>query len=121
MVNGSGCIGISFIGGGVMQLADQVTDGRLRVADHLGPARLIALVPILANQAQARGHDIGNVTGSRRIAGERRSGAMPPMLDHYLAVDYWIRSLDDRVSAYVPMQDAGLFPAGEFVDAHVAA
>ena len=49
------------------------------------------------------------------------TGCTPPMLDHYLAVDYWIRSLDTRVPAHVPMQEAGLFPAGEFVDAHVAA
>ena len=49
------------------------------------------------------------------------TGCTPPMLDHYLTVDYWIRSLDDRVPAHVPMQAAGLFPVGEFIDAIVAA
>jgi len=32
-------------------------------------------------------------------------------------VTYWIRSLDDRVPAYVAMQEAGLHRADEFVDA----
>jgi len=49
------------------------------------------------------------------------TGATPSCLDHYLTVDYWIRSLDDRVPAHVPMQAAGLFPVGEFIDAIVAA
>ena len=45
------------------------------------------------------------------------TGCTPGDLDHYGAVAYWIGSLDDRVPAHIPMQDAGLFPAGEFVDA----
>ena len=49
------------------------------------------------------------------------TGCTPGDLDHYGAVAYWIGSLDTRVPAHIPMQDAGLFPAGEFVDAHVAA
>ncbi len=49
------------------------------------------------------------------------TGAMPPMLDHYLAVDYWIRSLDDRVPTHVAMQNAGIFPTGEFTDAEPVA
>ncbi len=49
------------------------------------------------------------------------TGATPSYLDHYECVRYWIGSLDDRVPTHVPMQAAGLFPAGEFVDAHVAA
>lgn len=49
------------------------------------------------------------------------TGCTPSYLDHADAVAYWIGSLDDRVPAHVPMQDAGIFPAGEFVDAHVAA
>ncbi len=49
------------------------------------------------------------------------TGCTPPSLDHAEAVRYWIESLDTRVPTHVPMQEAGLFPAGEFVDAHVAA
>ncbi len=49
------------------------------------------------------------------------TGCTPPHLDHYEAVAYWIRSLDARVPAHVPMQEAGIFPASEFVDAHEAA
>ena len=49
------------------------------------------------------------------------TGCTPSYLDHYLAVDYWIRSLDDRVPAHVPMQEAGIFPTGEFVDAEPVA
>ncbi len=49
------------------------------------------------------------------------TGCTPSMLDHFLTVDYWIRSLDDRVPAHVPMQAAGLFRAGEFVDAEMVA
>ena len=49
------------------------------------------------------------------------TGCTPSYMDHYEAVRYWIESLDTRVPAHVPMQDAGLFPAGEFVDAHIAA
>lgn len=44
------------------------------------------------------------------------TGCTHPYLDHAGAVEYWIHSLDDRVPAHVPMQAAGLFPAGEFVD-----
>ncbi len=46
------------------------------------------------------------------------TGATPSYLDHYEAVRYWIESLDTRVPAHVAMQDAGIFPADEFVDAH---
>jgi hypothetical protein len=49
------------------------------------------------------------------------TGAMPSDLDHYGAVDYWIGSLDHRVPTHVPMQAAGLFPTGEFVDAQPVA
>jgi hypothetical protein len=49
------------------------------------------------------------------------TGAMPSDLDHYGAVDYWIRSLDHRVAAHIPMQNAGIFPAREFVDAEPVA
>lgn len=49
------------------------------------------------------------------------TGCTPSYLDHYEAVTYWIGSLDDRVLAHVPMQAAGLFPAGEFVDAEMVA
>jgi len=49
------------------------------------------------------------------------TGATPSFLDHYGAVAYWIEALDTRVPAHVAMQEAGLFPAGEFVDAIVAA
>ena len=49
------------------------------------------------------------------------TGAMPSDLDHYGAVDYWIGSLDTRVPAHIPMQNAGLFPAREFVDAEPVA
>ena len=45
------------------------------------------------------------------------TGCTPSYLDHYRAVAYWIEALDTRVPAHVPMQEAGLFPAGEFVDA----
>ncbi len=45
------------------------------------------------------------------------TGTTPSYLDHYEAVTYWIGSLDDCVPAHVPMQNAGIFPAGEFVDA----
>ena len=57
--------------------------------------------------------------GSRPI--DDLTGCTPSYLDHYLAVDYWIRSLDDRVPTHVPMQAAGLFPTGEFVDAEPVA
>ncbi len=49
------------------------------------------------------------------------TGAMPSDLDHYGAVDYWIGSLDHRVAAHIPMQNAGLFPTGEFTDAEPVA
>jgi len=49
------------------------------------------------------------------------TGCTPSYLDHYEAVTYWISSLDATIRTHVPMQDAGLFPAGEFVDAHAAA
>ena len=49
------------------------------------------------------------------------TGCTPSYMDHYGAVAYWIESLDTRVPAHVAMQNAGIFPAGEFVDAHVAA
>jgi len=45
------------------------------------------------------------------------TGCTPSYLDHYECVRYWIESLDTRVPAHVPMQNAGLFNAGEFVDA----
>jgi len=45
------------------------------------------------------------------------TGCTPSYLDHYEAVRYWIESLDTRVPAHVAMQEAGLFGAGEFVDA----
>ncbi len=47
------------------------------------------------------------------------TGTTPSYLDHYEAVTYWIGSLDDRVPTHVPMQAAGLFPSGEFVDAEL--
>ena len=49
------------------------------------------------------------------------TGCTPSYMDHYGAVAYWIEALDTRVPAHVAMQHAGIFPAGEFVDAHVAA
>ena len=49
------------------------------------------------------------------------TGATPSSMDHYECVRYWIRSLDDRVPIHVPMQEAGIFPAGEFVDAEPVA
>ena len=49
------------------------------------------------------------------------TGCTPSYLDHYEAVTYWIGSLDDRVPTHVPMQNAGIFPAGEFVDAQPVA
>ncbi len=49
------------------------------------------------------------------------TGCTPSFMDHYEAVTFWIASFDDRVPAHVPMQEAGLFPAGEFVDAHPVA
>ena len=49
------------------------------------------------------------------------TGATPSYLDHYECVRYWIGSLDDRVPTHVPMQAAGIFPAGEFVDAEMVA
>ncbi len=49
------------------------------------------------------------------------TGCTPSYLDHAECVRYWIEALDTRVPAHVPMQNAGIFPAGEFVDAHVAA
>jgi len=49
------------------------------------------------------------------------TGAMPSDLDHYGAVDYWIGSLDHRVEAHIPMQNAGIFPAREFTDAEPVA
>jgi hypothetical protein len=45
------------------------------------------------------------------------TGCTPSYMDHYEAVRYWIESLDTRVPSHVAMQKAGLFPAGEFVDA----
>ncbi len=49
------------------------------------------------------------------------TGCTPSYLDHYECVRYWIGSLDDRVPAHVPMQNAGLFRAREFVDAEPVA
>ena len=49
------------------------------------------------------------------------TGATPSSMDHAEAVRYWIDSLDTRVPAHVAMQEAGLFPAGEFVDAQPVA
>lgn len=49
------------------------------------------------------------------------TGCTPSYMDHYEAVRYWIASLDTRVPAHVAMQEAGLFPAGEFVDAQPVA
>jgi len=49
------------------------------------------------------------------------TGATPSYMDHAEAVTYWIGSLDTRVPAHVAMQNAGLFPAGEFVDAEPVA
>jgi len=49
------------------------------------------------------------------------TGCTPATMDHHECVRYWIESLDTRVPSHIPMQAAGLFPAGEFVDAHVAA
>ncbi len=49
------------------------------------------------------------------------TGCTPSYLDHCEAVRYWIEALDTRVAAHVAMQDAGIFPAGEFVDAEPVA
>jgi len=49
------------------------------------------------------------------------TGCTPSYMDHYGAVAYWIEALDTRVPAHVAMQSAGLFPAGEFVDAEPVA
>ena len=49
------------------------------------------------------------------------TGATPSYLDHYECARYWIASLDTRVPTHVAMQNAGLFPAGEFVDAESVA
>jgi len=55
------------------------------------------------------------IEGGRVI--DDMTGATPSYLDHYECVRFWIESLDTRVPAHIPMQDAGLFPADEFVDA----
>ena len=49
------------------------------------------------------------------------TGCTPSYIDHYECVRYWIESLDTRVPAHVAMQNAGIFPAGEFVDAQPVA
>ncbi len=49
------------------------------------------------------------------------TGCTPASLDHDECVRYWIESLDTRVPAHVAMQNAGIFPAGEFVDAEPVA
>jgi len=49
------------------------------------------------------------------------TGCTPSYMDHYGAVAYWIAALDARVPAHVAMQEAGIFPAGEFVDAEMVA
>ncbi len=49
------------------------------------------------------------------------TGCTPASLDHDACVRYWIESLDARIPAYVPMQDAGLMPADEFLDAQPVA
>jgi len=48
------------------------------------------------------------------------TGTTPSYMDLYEAVRYWIASLDHRVAAHVAMQNAGIFPAGQFVDADTA-
>ena len=45
----------------------------------------------------------------------------PVMMDHAVADRNWIESLDHRVATHVPMQNAGLFRAGAFVDAEPVA
>jgi hypothetical protein len=55
------------------------------------------------------------IEGGRPI--DDLTGCTPSYLDHAECVRYWIESLDTRVPAHVAMQAAGLFPAGEFVDA----
>jgi len=42
-------------------------------------------------------------------------------MDHAVADRNWIESLDHRVATHVPMQNAGLFRAGAFVDAEPVA
>ena len=59
------------------------------------------------------------IEGGRPI--DNLTGCTPSYLDHYGAVAYWIAALDSRVPAHVAMQNAGLFPAGEFVDAEPVA
>ena len=59
------------------------------------------------------------IEGGRPI--DDLTGCTPSYLDHYGAVQHWISSLDATVPTHVPMQEAGLFPAGEFVDAEVVA
>ena len=49
------------------------------------------------------------------------TGTTPSYMVHYEAVRYWIASLDTRVPAHVAMQNAGIFPPGEFVDAEPVA
>jgi len=49
------------------------------------------------------------------------TGCTPSCLDHAEAVRYWIGAIDARVLSHIPMQEAGLFPAGEFVDAEMVA
>ena len=49
------------------------------------------------------------------------TGATPSSMDHAEAVRHWIEALDTRVPAHIPMQDAGIFPAGEFIDAQPVA
>ncbi len=55
------------------------------------------------------------IEGGRPI--DDLTGCTPSYLDHYECVRYWIASLDTRVPAHVAMQNAGLFLAGEFIDA----
>ncbi len=55
------------------------------------------------------------IEGGRAI--DDLTGATPSYLDHAEAVRYWIASLDTRTPAHVPMQEAGIFPTGEFTDA----
>ncbi|MEJ7900502.1 MAG: hypothetical protein WKF63_01575 [Thermomicrobiales bacterium] len=59
------------------------------------------------------------IEGGRPI--DDLTGATPSYLDHAEAVRYWIEALDARVPAHVAMQECGLFPAGEFVDAQPVA
>ena len=59
------------------------------------------------------------IEGGRPI--DDLTGTTPSYMDHYEAVRYWIEALDTRVPAHVAMQNAGIFPAGEFVDAQPVA